>query len=417
MREKNSILSLDLWIMISALIICLSGSSAIEKVRTPMFICTGFLMLFKYINKRKFSKNFILWMIWLLAIASFSFFSYDIKSSWEYIAIYFVGILLIENEFSVEKMKKMIRIIKVVTLIVSVSVILAYFLPNFMNTFWFTVSIHKSSALTRIYQEQSVIKAFSGFAGERSEAAFLINVGIAAMAADTKDSRFLTKKNLIYIIIYILALFLTGKRMLLLIAAIELLIANSLIDKKMGTIKIVIFGIVAIILIAVAVEYIPAVQHTIERFQISDSSDVSNGRTKLWNYAFQMFEERPFIGGGIGAYNEYAFQKGYRYHGGRWNYHNHCVFIQALGEMGILIAVYWIFLLLKGLYDAYTEIKKNDTLEKSIFIFAFMLELLIVMYGMTGNTLYYDNQIAVYFLAVCFTQSMRKCQREKERNE
>ena len=88
------------------------------------------------------------------------------------------------------------------------------------------------------------------------------------------------------------------------------------------------------------------------------------------------------IGEGFLSFNDYAFNQGFRYYGERWNYQAHNVYLQLLGETGIigfsLIAILIILIIIKAISIAKHNLNFGDVcLVYWIVLFG--------VYSLTGN--------------------------------
>lgn len=156
--------------------------------------------------------------------------------------------------------------------------------------------------------------------------------------------------------------------------------------------------------VIIAYTTIPAATLIIDRM-LNSGGDVLSGRETFWNYAMEMFHRHPIIGEGFLSFNDYAFNQGFRYYGERWNYQAHNVYLQLLGETGIigfsLIAILIILIIIKAISIAKHNLNFGDVcLVYWIVLFG--------VYSLTGNTLYYPCQMIILVLAILFVSNIKK---------
>ena len=124
-----------------------------------------------------------------------------------------------------------------------------------------------------------------------------------------------------------------------------------------------------------------------------------------------MFKDSPLIGQGLGTFNEYNYDLGYRDYGGTmWTYEAHNIYYQILGELGIIgllliicTFIYAIILTIKLLRE--NNIRNNKKYRFLLYI-SLYIQLLFLVYGLTGNTFYYWHQLYLYMIAISIINSI-----------
>jgi O-antigen ligase len=182
----------------------------------------------------------------------------------------------------------------------------------------------------------------AGIAGQTGTNAFYLSLGHAIVIPNLLDKKRKSKRifNIILFLILLWALFLTGKRGLLLanFFAIAILYYISNRDKMISKIKkftrYVLFLLLFAFVIYISYLYVPAVNHLLFRFFDNSlytlSGDISSGRFNLYRLAWKTFLSNPIMGVGIDAfiYVPYA--------GSSRNIGAHNDWLQLLAEIGIL---------------------------------------------------------------------------------
>ena len=124
----------------------------------------------------------------------------------------------------------------------------------------------------------------------------------------------------------------------------------------------------------------------------------------------QMFESSPLIGRGFLSFNSYINAHGFRYYGLLWNYQAHNVYLQLLAELGIvgfLLFVILLFTLAFGLIRSFLIWKDTQGAEPVILLTAVYWVMLIAVYSLTGNTIYYSCQLVVLGICIAMYQTFR----------
>lgn len=108
------------------------------------------------------------------------------------------------------------------------------------------------------------------------------------------------KKSCFLIVIHLLALFLSASRSAIL-SLILLLFVYEYITIKRRLYKTIIFLLLFGVIAVCAIYWEPIMSGVASLFNKAES-DVSNGRFVLWTYAFQVIQEHPFCGIGMGDF-------------------------------------------------------------------------------------------------------------------
>ena len=184
------------------------------------------------------------------------------------------------------------------------------------------------------------------------------------------------------------ALMMTGKRTLFIIPIAVLLIYVILFSKNNKFIKLAGVGLGITIFIIGAYVLVPGASLIINRI-VNSEGDVLSGREVFWNYAMEMFRQSPLFGKGFLSFNDYAFYRGFRYYGERWNYQAHNVYIQLLAETGIVGFLLMTLLIILMLFKTISAVKEKPVFWNILLIYWIIL---FGVYSFTGNTLYYPYQ-------------------------
>ena len=111
--------------------------------------------------------------------------------------------------------KKIFTIIYVICSVIAFSILISAVINNCMlKYFWFIVNPNHSAQVAQTIQNELSIGAYSGFAREKGEAAYIMNVGIALLLSKYFSSQKLKKIDILMLFVFIVSLMLTGKRFL-----------------------------------------------------------------------------------------------------------------------------------------------------------------------------------------------------------
>ena len=210
-------------------------------------------------------------------------------------------------------------------------------------------------------------------------------------------------KYIIQSLIVMVALMMTGKRTLFIIPIAVLLIYVILFSKNNKFIKLAGVGLGITIFIIGAYVLVPGASLIINRI-VNSEGDVLSGREVFWNYAMEMFRQNPLFGKGFLSFNDYAFYRGFRYYGERWNYQAHNVYIQLLAETGIVGFLLMTLLIILMLFKTISAVKEKPVFWNILLIYWIIL---FGVYSFTGNTLYYPCQLIVLIIIILLVSNIK----------
>lgn len=253
-----------------------------------------------------------------------------------------------------------------------------HIVPLFKNStaeLLYEFSQHRISGLTNHYS----INALYLMSG------LLIYTPIAIQQSGKKLGLYL------FLALNLIALLLTGKRLhivayiIILLVLLLLKYRQNLIKfiKKISTIFIV--GLASVLLL---VNFIPSITAPFVRaYEALGDENSMASRTVLYDFATEVFKERPLLGIGWGGYRYEFHQRMLVREGEYMNVHN--IYLQVLCETGIIGAIFiyglWTILLVLPLKD----LKKTTNQKYQTFIYLFLAyHLFFLLEGTIGNSLY-----------------------------
>lgn len=167
-------------------------------------------------------------------------------------------------------------------------------------------------------------------------------------------------------------------------------------------IKFVFYLVLGIILLFIAVKFVPDISNAFERFFYNASDDYSNGRFKMYNNAYRLYKNN---GGNPIGWGQYAKSTNYDHPA----LHND--YLQLYFEVGVLG---FAMVILSNVYVLIKSIKKIRREKNNISIIIFIFNSFYLMYSMTGLP-HYDTEVFMfYFLINIFLYNSSKAKGESE---
>lgn len=361
-----------------------------------IILCLGMFILNRnYILK--INKYKLMYSLFVIMIMVSCFWVSNTNVIWDYSLYLISGVCVIFSDFSKTFYYYFMKIFKILFWVFIFSMFLEALLPNvFFLIFGFaSFGDAEMRALTSG-------GAIAGLAFEKAYAAFICNLGLGVIFAEFVAQR--SYKYVIQSILVMIALMMTGKRTLFIIPIVALLIYVMLFSKNNKFIKLAGVGLGISAFIIIAYTIIPEASLIIDRI-INGGGDVLSGRENFWNYAMDMFHQNPFFGRGFMSFNDFVFNQGFRYYGERWNYQAHNVYIQLLGETGIIGCGVIIILIIILIIKAISLAKSTSNFWDVLLVYWIML---FGIYSLTGNTLYYPCQLIILIVSILLISNVKK---------
>ena len=361
-----------------------------------IILCLGMFILNRnYILK--INKYKLMYSLFVIMIMVSCFWVSNTNVIWDYSLYLISGVCVIFSDFSKTFYYYFMKIFKILFWVFIFSMFLEALLPNvFFLIFGFaSFGDAEMRALTSG-------GAIAGLAFEKAYAAFICNLGLGVIFAEFVAQR--SYKYVIQSILVMIALMMTGKRTLFIIPIVALLIYVMLFSKNNKFIKLAGVGLGISAFIIIAYTIIPEASLIIDRI-INSGGDVLSGRENFWNYAMDMFHQNPFFGRGFMSFNDFVFNQGFRYYGERWNYQAHNVYIQLLGETGIIGCGVIIILIIILIIKAISLAKTTSNFWDVLLVYWIML---FGIYSLTGNTLYYPCQLIILIVSILLISNVKK---------
>ena len=415
-KKKKPVLEILLIILIS--LVAFSGSiEPLVQRRNLIYIAMlGIMILMVLLRKEKVKIGNILQLQWLFVLLFLIFnliYTIDISKLFVVILQYVVFTFLIIINFKESFYENFQKIFLLICTILGIIVIITVFNKNFVtDNFSFLYSDFSIKAMTGRVESN----AYPGLLGEVAYSAFAMNIGIALIISKYFSGKKLRIINWIQLLIFIIGVMLSFKRSLLLIpifATIFLFLVSSTNEKlKKG----LTFLVIAIGIVIAVINIFPETLDTIGRLSNGNSENSGlNGREQLWGYAFEMFKKNPVLGLGFSSYTKYCYSQGFQ-----WDYLTHNIYIELLGETGIIGFVLFIGLFILLFIKTLKVLKLSKNKEEiGLINFSLFMQIVFLIYGLSGNPLYFPQQMIVYVIAISIISNVlnKKIQEEKEQKD
>jgi O-antigen ligase len=341
------------------------------------------------------------------------------KSVKQYLLYYVMFCSLYISNLSLKIYDKILAATRWLITVVAASIILEVFVNDYVYKYcWFFFENSKGRAyyLQEYVLGELYIGAYSGIAGEKSDAAFLMLVGISIILPQIFVNRDYSIVNILNCALYYAALLLTGKRTLFIVSIIILLlsIANlgENISRKIQ--KYIVVAIIGCVALYVAVIVMPETGTLFDRLTKNLSEDYALAqRIKMWGYAFSMFRNSPILGQGFACYRTYAV-----YYGWSTAYFAHNIYIEILAELGLVgtfLFAMFIFSILSNINKVRKSFLTNE--ERIFYSISSNIIMMFLIYGTTGNVLYYTFEITWFIIAAHIIKLVAEKLRTLEEND
>ena len=306
--------------------------------------------------------------------------------------------------------KKCFDFLYILLLFSLMTIYLNFFIPNLMTDY---LSFLIPTSVREALYNDVLGSIYSGIFADRANAAFGLNVGFAISYAKYIMQTNKQKKYLILAGLFFGGIIFTGKRTLLLIPVIIVLVSLTLkTDNKKNKRKYV-----AIIGLCICAIGLVSVFPSLRTFFVRDGSDdlLNSRSTVLWPVAFKMFDSHKLLGTGINTYNSVLNSQNIMDATlSTWSSHAHNIYIQMLGETGIIGFVLLVCIVIVNIRKTIKLLKrKNSESMQVLLMISLSIQLIWSVYGLTGNTFFYAQQLLCYLFAIATKEAVNN---EKDRS-
>lgn len=397
----------QLFIVVAIPFITVTGATVIPyTLRLPCIyaVSISFLLIFLLSDiKLKFNAVSVAAFFLLSYIGISIAYSYDSSSTVQLFLLYLCAFSLLFIDLPDNYYDKLLTITYVICSVIAFSILLSAVVENcMMKYFWFIVNPTHTAQVTNAINNELAIGAYSGFAREKAEAAYIMNVGIAILFSRYFSFGKLEKKDIFMLLVFLAALMLTGKRTLLIIAILAFAIFMVISNVKSKVFKTASIILIALCFAFIVIMFIPKVANVFDRFMDQENMTSFGSRDALWKYITMMIAQFPLFGAGFGSYNQFAYDNGLRVGGSKWMFNGHNCYLQVFGELGIVgSAIFAAFVILAFIFTIKSIKKfKNNPNEAKLCYYSLYIQILIIIYSATGNPTYSRQIIFIWFFSI-----------------
>lgn len=287
-----------------------------------------------------------------------------------------------------------------------------YLFPSLYSSFIFPLFIGNASEVLESLIDSEY--GYSGFSPQTGTTAYILLICLSVILAFKNDKSLFNKKyiQIGVLSLFVLAIFLTGKRMHSLISVILLLVSfyfsNSRRNKTQNVIILLAVFLGCYIILQYFIANIDQYADNVflKRFvssyiDASDGSDITSGRDILYEKAWSLFQQNQMLG--IGANNYHSLS------GMDISVHN--TYLQVLCEEGILRFPFFVLPLIAVFLKTIKEVgRKTEVCNRNFLLLSLFLQIVFILYSFTGNTIVNTSNYIFYFMGISFLAYAKRVQ-------
>jgi O-antigen ligase len=286
------------------------------------------------------------------------------------------------------------------SLLCALSVIFSAFATS---SYFSTLSLFFDANMTMAINRLVSAENYGGYAPLTATAAFLLSIGIGVLFVRLINTH--TKNYILWgiLLIFLLALFLTQRRVGILCNIIA--IAAVLLYKREYLFRFLLILVILIILYYWLLPYIPQLGNVFRKHEeLMREGDITSGREDLYDYALQLFKEKPYWGNGPLSFVALRQQ----YLGVESSLGVHNVFLQLLAETGIIGMVLFTTCVSTLLYQTYRSLKEiklqlyhdEETLlnDEKLLMTSLYIQIVFLFFCMSESALSEYNMFYSYLI-------------------
>ena len=285
-----------------------SGTNILSPHKKEILIAGSLICLVSFfITNQKIrimNATVVLWLYVILYMFASSMLHNSMNKTISFVLLYVACFMAMITGFEKKDYLLFIKICEIFAVVFAASVLLEFFVrPMFSKYLLFLMD---SPARAAAINQQIKYSMFSGLSGERGEASYVANILIAIQLCRMFVQGKPGKKNILLMLLGIVALLLSGKRTMLMIPLVATL-AFFFVNRIKGKA----FKVLAVLAVIIGGAYFlsmifPALATTFDRIFNSSSNDILSGRGDLWNVCKNMFTTNPLFGRGFASFNTFA---------------------------------------------------------------------------------------------------------------
>lgn len=337
----------------------------------------------------KINFNIILWGVFLIIIIFGVTLNYvNVFDAMQFVfsvALFLLTYIIFIQDASL--LKPVYRNILYILLFFLLGSVLQIFFPNLV------MEINRLHLSPELFNQSYVFYrngALNGFTYQTGMNGYLLSFTLAFFFPKLINERN-SQKRILYLLFYVILyfiLFLTEKRGFIVFNFIIFALLLPKVSKvKWKSIFVILAVLLAILVIIMNTEI---GQELIFRTLYQD--DLTTGRIPMWKVMWNDFLNNPVIGNG--TYTTINVVE---------NYNGHNIYLQVLREMGIIGFCIFILILLLNSLKTYLHLDSLPSDNKDILVISLYMQLIFVMWGITGNPLYDNYPLLIYFICIVAT--------------
>lgn len=431
----NSISGITLGGIVSLTFLVQYFNNIMQSISVFLVFLIFFTLVFiSFKGKLKIANRITYNWVWfiVLAVLLISYLPAD-----QYISVYadlivfICGILIIVlsgDNISIYKLS--IKVIKVMSLYYAISIWVQLLLPPLYDIYLAILTVKDRISVVDM---RNLNGMYTGFSTNCGFTAAHLSAGILCYISTFKMKR---KKGLLTLLFLFISLLMTGKRSTFVFLLFSIVFLYIISAKKREKLKVYIsiyFVSLTMVLLYIMLgglfSMIPAVARITQTIDgILLGLDVSSNRTIYYDYAWELFQNNPWLGIGWGNYRNSTL--------GHVTWVNtvevHNIYLQMLTEMGIIgflgmvIPMVIVWIKTKKFYKELISVQASgNTTWKVLFFYSLGYQTFFLLQGLTENPLY-DINFSLMYLVCCSIPAVysrfRRCKnkyrlKELQRND
>lgn len=358
------------------------------------FISIAFIAFYYLLTKNKLTirKDTVAWLFFLV-VSIISIINSVSKTDSLEIVLLFACVIFIKvayENIGSDWQSFFIKLVGVFSFVHVAATIIQLLVPSLIGAINSIILSPVSQAYNTMFYESG---SYAGITAQTTLTAFYISIFIIVIFCKILVKK-QARRNIILLILGLIALFLTGKRgyLLFVIATMMIMFLYSVIKDKKKALKYIFILSLVLFSINVVLTKIPQTQVVFNKMAaLEDYGDVTNGRDKLWSESLDLYYNNPVMGVGIGNTSQYIGE------------YTHNVYIQLLAETGSIGLIVYVIAVYCSLIRTIKEINREfDKTNKYYYylITSLSLQIFYILLCFTGNPLFSNIYLTMYAVSI-----------------
>ena len=345
--------------------------------------------------------------IWLLAVVTLVIsFLHSQRSNGALldVIVFTCGFLLLLFHSNNENVyARCIKLIKLLGIFFAIGVLIQRFLPTLYRL---VITVFPAA-----YRASLTSGDRSGFTLNAGYSAGYIIAGLLAVLAERPLSGSKRLRDYILPGIFLIALFLTGKRgpvMFMILTVVYCYLApvkgSRKVTRYWRIFLVVLFAVIILWAFRDALSSIPIIGRTLNSIAgIIDGEDITTGRTRLYVWALELFRRNPIFGIGWGRYRTTVVGNVTLVK----DLETHNIYLQLLAETGLIgfivfvttFIIFWNATRI-AYCDCFQNKRASTAIWQKLLFFSLAYQTYFLLYGLTGNPLF-DSHFQIMYIFSC----------------